>query len=397
MLLFRTNGVQIAAFFSFREKFNFSGKGNNLYGYEVCGEKIEGVSMNCPYCKQDIGEKPNLKFCPICGHKLERCACCGRIFTKKIKFCPADGTPVPEEVYLILPDEKSANVSKKMKKIDSPRTGEVSSPPKGGKNGRLKEKKNGKSKILISFSILLLLCAVGVSAYFLKDYLLDGNNDKTQGARTDIHDDIDTMEQTEDHISESESEKNTETETENPSVTSESSEDEGNEKLTWEEMVKEVRELADSEGMVITSSAEIFFSSSQSELEKYDSSKDLFIYMISRDLIIKEQAEETTEGKSYICSYISSRIITSTDFKAIESSNTEVFPGNRSVAQMMINEIFAKNGYQFKDQELQRYFDNKEWYQQLKQTLTFTNDPAVVENRMNSIEKENKQFLESVR
>jgi hypothetical protein len=57
-------------------------------------------------------------------------------------------------------------------------------------------------------------------------------------------------------------------------------------------------------------------------------------------------------------------------------------------AQQAINEIYARNGYQFKDAELREYFESQSWYKA---------NPSFSEDDFNSIEKYNINLLKKYR
>ncbi len=109
----------------------------------------------------------------------------------------------------------------------------------------------------------------------------------------------------------------------------------------------------------------------------------------------EEQEEEEAEtivtaGGDYLCSFSSDRLITQADMAALSSSDYGSLPAGRSLAQMMINEIYARHGYQFETEAIQQYFDQKDWY---KAIGSYSPDSTVIMNRMNDIEKQNISFL----
>lgn len=60
--------------------------------------------MICPFCAKEIPE--DSKFCVKCGGKIPRCPTCGQQITEKTtRFCTQDGTPIPEEVLALIPEE----------------------------------------------------------------------------------------------------------------------------------------------------------------------------------------------------------------------------------------------------------------------------------------------------
>ncbi len=113
-----------------------------------------------------------------------------------------------------------------------------------------------------------------------------------------------------------------------------------------------------------------------------------------------EQAEETENTEDtqttaaangdYLCTFSSERLITQADMSAIAASDYGTLPAGKSLAQMIINEIYAKHGYQFQTAEIQQYFDQKSWYQALG---SYSPDADVAIGKMNEIEKQNIEFL----
>ncbi len=115
----------------------------------------------------------------------------------------------------------------------------------------------------------------------------------------------------------------------------------------------------------------------------------------SSDTTNEVAAEETkTETNSeYLCSFSSDRLITEADMDELESSDYGDLPGDRSLAQMIINEIYAKNGCQFESEEVQEYFETKSWYQEIG---SYESDKSVVYSSMSSIEQDNITFLQGL-
>lgn len=108
-----------------------------------------------------------------------------------------------------------------------------------------------------------------------------------------------------------------------------------------------------------------------------------------------KKSKDTDEEKSgeYLCDYSADRLITQDDYKELEKKYAETtFPSNRKLAQMLINEMYAKYGYIFKDDELNDYFKEKEWYGDF--TTTYT-DMKEVTKLMSKIEKKNVDFLKT--
>ena len=67
-------------------------------------------------------------------------------------------------------------------------------------------------------------------------------------------------------------------------------------------------------------------------------------------------------------------------------------PGDRSAARMIINEMYAKHGAKFKDNEVQKYFNKKSWYKKIKNKIS--TDKAF--SKMSSLEKKNIEILDEI-
>ena len=63
----------------------------------------------------------------------------------------------------------------------------------------------------------------------------------------------------------------------------------------------------------------------------------------------------------YLCSYSSDRLLTDSDVEGYLNANYSQynFPEGINIIQMIINEIYAKHGYEFTDSKLSAYFSNK--------------------------------------
>jgi hypothetical protein len=67
-------------------------------------------------------------------------------------------------------------------------------------------------------------------------------------------------------------------------------------------------------------------------------------------------------------------------------------PSDRSVARMIINEMYAKHGAKFKDKEVQKYFNKKSWYKKIKKKVS--TDKAF--SKMSALEKKNIEVLDEI-
>lgn len=105
----------------------------------------------------------------------------------------------------------------------------------------------------------------------------------------------------------------------------------------------------------------------------------------------KEDDADAAAGESeYLCSYSAERLVTEEDVAALNAAAPADLPAGKGMIQMVINEMYAKHGYQFETPEIQAYFDQKAWYQNIN---TRNPDMSAVFNGMSDVEKRNVEFL----
>ena len=102
------------------------------------------------------------------------------------------------------------------------------------------------------------------------------------------------------------------------------------------------------------------------------------------------QGENETDG--YLCSDSSSRVLTQEDIEELQSGTYPDLPEGEGIIQMAVNEMYARKGYQFGSQGIQDYFEEKEWYRDIRQR---NSDQKSIYQNMSDIEKANVQFLSS--
>ena len=114
------------------------------------------------------------------------------------------------------------------------------------------------------------------------------------------------------------------------------------------------------------------------------------------DVSGKLEAVDLGVTSDYLCSYSSDRLLTDSDVEGYLNANYSEynFPEGINIIQMIINEIYAKHGYEFTDSKLSAYFTNKTWY---KSNTNKVNDMNAVSDSMSEIEKKNVDFLNSYR
>ena len=90
----------------------------------------------------------------------------------------------------------------------------------------------------------------------------------------------------------------------------------------------------------------------------------------------------------YLYAESASRLLSTADVSNFQSRYpNSMFPGERSITQMIINEMYARHGYIFKDQALTDYFAQKSWY------IPRTADMEEIYPVMNAVEQANVTLL----
>ena len=99
-------------------------------------------------------------------------------------------------------------------------------------------------------------------------------------------------------------------------------------------------------------------------------------------------AVQTPATGEYLFAESASRLLTTADVSNFQAQYpNSMFPGERSITQMMINEMYARHGYIFKDQALTDYFAQKSWY------TPRTADMEEIYPVMNDVEQANVTLL----
>ena len=90
----------------------------------------------------------------------------------------------------------------------------------------------------------------------------------------------------------------------------------------------------------------------------------------------------------YLYAESASRLLSTADVSNFQARYpNSMFPGERSITQMIINEMYARHGYIFKDQALTDYFTQKSWY------IPRTADMEEIYPVMNAVEQANVTLL----
>ncbi|WP_455016092.1 YARHG domain-containing protein [Oribacterium sinus] len=97
---------------------------------------------------------------------------------------------------------------------------------------------------------------------------------------------------------------------------------------------------------------------------------------------------QTPATGEYLYAESASRLLSTADVSNFqEQYPNSMFPGERSITQMIINEMYARHGYIFKDQALTDYFAQKSWY------IPRTADMEEIYPVMNAVEQANVTLL----
>ena len=99
-------------------------------------------------------------------------------------------------------------------------------------------------------------------------------------------------------------------------------------------------------------------------------------------------AVQTSATGEYLYAESASRLLSTADVSNFQAQYpNSMFPGERSITQMIINEMYARHGYIFKDQALTDYFAQKSWY------TPRTADMEEIYPVMNDVEQANVTLL----
>ena len=134
------------------------------------------------------------------------------------------------------------------------------------------------------------------------------------------------------------------------------------------------------------------YNTKESEYEEKDVLQEFEGFTIGTAKEQQGSAESSVENNSeYICSFASERLLTESDMETILSECGEIMPEGKTIPQMIINEMYAKYGYQFSNENIQAYFDARQWYQQIQNR---NSEMEEIYNQMTETEKKNIDFLQ---
>ncbi|MCD8217788.1 MAG: YARHG domain-containing protein [Clostridiales bacterium] len=122
------------------------------------------------------------------------------------------------------------------------------------------------------------------------------------------------------------------------------------------------------------------------KLDHYNHTFNNHVYTLSYSEIVEYKSYENDE--EYLCPFSTFYLINEEDMEILESINSANLPSGKSLAQMMINEIYAIHGYSFSDSSMQNYFEQKSWYY-----TTYNSDMEEISETLSALEKENIEYL----
>ncbi|MCI8491284.1 MAG: YARHG domain-containing protein [Lachnospiraceae bacterium] len=108
-----------------------------------------------------------------------------------------------------------------------------------------------------------------------------------------------------------------------------------------------------------------------------------------------EDGEEESEvDKEYLCADAIVRVLNDDDVEELKKGTYDDLPGDRGIIQMVINEIYARNGYQFENPDISAYFSAKDWYKPKEENAS---DMDAIYKQMSEIDKANIDFLKELK
>lgn len=102
----------------------------------------------------------------------------------------------------------------------------------------------------------------------------------------------------------------------------------------------------------------------------------------------KKAREENTGD--YLCSYSSERILTEEDIEELEKEDYGDLPEDKTLIRMIINEMYARYGFEFQNEQIRDYFNQRDWYKNMTERES---DMNLIYKNMSDVEKANVEFL----
>ncbi|MCC8141238.1 MAG: zinc-ribbon domain-containing protein [Lachnospiraceae bacterium] len=336
--------------------------------------------MRCPYCNAQIDD--DATFCVNCGNPIpvSFCTQCGAQLAPGSKFCPVCGANQNETTE----DVQSTNSREAPYNVQGqPSEDYIEEPAQQGGSARR------QWWILI---IVIVAAAVAVILFSAWRFGLIGSGESGNGSSAQSA----SSEDASDHYL---TIITTTLEFDEPGLTSRvyiDTDIESRSEITWTSADTAVAAV-DEDGYVTSVGAGATTVTAQWEtlVATCEVSCDFEGTATADTAASADTAAADTAGSEgdYLCSYSSDRLITSADLASISSGNYGTLPAGETLPQMIVNEIYAKHGYQFQNPDIEAYFQAKPWYQQIG---SYQTDQSIVEQSFNSYEKQNVLFLKSV-
>lgn len=137
---------------------------------------------------------------------------------------------------------------------------------------------------------------------------------------------------------------------------------------------------------------EISYSRPDNSYEGEDKQMDSFVIERGKNTNTDETENGNTDvsDTEYLCSYSADRLLTEADINELKNTQYEDLPEGKDIIQMVINEMYARHGYEFNNEEIQAYFNGKKWYQNIEERNDSMDD---IYNNMSDIERKNVDFI----
>ncbi|HCT90573.1 MAG TPA: hypothetical protein DF613_04195 [Lachnospiraceae bacterium] len=81
------------------------------------------ITTICPNCNNPVAE--SAKFCGKCGKRIPRCPTCGKILKNRMRFCMNDGTPIPEEILSLFPENTVTTLHREAEAVSPEETKDI--------------------------------------------------------------------------------------------------------------------------------------------------------------------------------------------------------------------------------------------------------------------------------
>lgn len=277
--------------------------------------------MICPQCKAEI--RSGAKFCAKCGSRIPCCPSCGKVLTNRMRFCQNDGTMIPEEILKLIPVDSGISADDNASAAVSPdipaehqvpeqnvciqcgkrcEEGQTLCAACSARQGPKKQKH--KMGYCLGIAAMILLLAVGGAAGFLIRGMLPELSSATELNSLEATPDTHTV--------------RTETTEETPLMQTE----EPTQTIATTPATDATESVIETQSPPTTSATE------------------------------EAPALSGEEALQFFIENCDEQYFTEADIAGFDDD----------MCMYARNAVYAKSGRKFKDQEIQRYFEQYEWY-----------------------------------